>query len=78
VFKEKMSSKTANSNLNTGITGPLTLRVVDPETSVENGGKVTKYKISVNYNGQEWDLWKRYKEFHTLNEKVNNHFSFVH
>ncbi|CAF0921870.1 unnamed protein product [Rotaria sordida] len=65
-----MSSETANSNSKTGITGPLALRVVDAQTSTENDGKVTKYKISVNYNGQEWDLWKRYKEFQTLNDKL--------
>ncbi len=66
-----MNSSTAtNSNVN--ITGPLTLHVIDAQTSAENGRKFTKYKVSVNYNGQEWEIWRRYKEFHTLNEKVNN------
>jgi hypothetical protein len=66
-----MNSSTANSG-NSTITGPLTLRVVDAQTSAENGRKFTKYKVSVNYNGHESDIWRRYKEFHTLNEKVNN------
>jgi hypothetical protein len=71
ILKEKMNSSTAtNSNVN--ITGPLTLHVIDAQTSAENGRKFTKYKVSVNYNGQEWEIWRRYKEFHTLNEKVNN------
>jgi hypothetical protein len=69
-FKEKMSSSTATSS-NVSITGPLTIHVVDAQTSAENGRKFTKYKVTVNYNGQEWDIWRRYKEFHTLNEKVN-------
>jgi hypothetical protein len=68
-----MSGSTAsNSNVN----GPLILRVVDAQTSAENGRKFTKYKVSVNYNGQEWEIWRRYKEFHTLNEKVNYKFNF--
>ncbi len=70
LFEEKMNSPMASSPT-AGITGTLTLRVVDAQTSAENGRKFTKYKVSVNYNGQECDIWRRYKEFHTLNEKVN-------
>jgi hypothetical protein len=66
-----MSSSTASSS-SAGATGSPTLRVVDAQTSAENGRKFTRYKVSVNYNSQEWDIWRRYKEFHTLNEKVNN------
>jgi len=65
-------TSTAAGNSNPVITGPLTLHVVDSQTSAENGRKFTKYKVTVNYNGQEWDVWRRYKEFHTLNEKVHN------
>ncbi len=75
ILKEKMNSSTA-TNSNTNITGPLTLHVSDAQTSAENGRKFTKYKVSVNYNGQEWEIWRRYKEFHTLNEKVNYKFNF--
>ena len=64
-------NNSAASNANVSITGPVTLRVVDAQTSAENGRKFTKYKVSVNYNGQEWEIWRRYKEFHTLNERVN-------
>jgi len=70
VFKEKMNNSAASSS-NVSITGPVILHVVDAQTSAENGRKFTKYKVSVNYNGQEWDIWRRYKEFHTLNERVN-------
>jgi serum/glucocorticoid-regulated kinase 3 len=69
ILKEKMNSSTA-TNSNANITGPLTLHVIDAQTSAENGRKFTKYKVSVNYNGQEWEIWRRYKEFHTLNEKL--------
>jgi hypothetical protein len=68
-----MNSSTASSS-SANTTGPLTLRVIDAQTSAENGRKFTKYKVSVNHNGQEWDIWRRYKEFHTLNEKVSNVF----
>ena len=68
-----MSSSTASSS-NTSMTGSITLRVVEAQTSAENGRKFTKYKVSVNYNGQEWDVWRRYKEFHTLNEKATSNF----
>ncbi|CAF1270132.1 unnamed protein product [Adineta steineri] len=64
-----MNTSTAN-NTNGGIKGSLTIHVVDAQTSAENGRKFTKYKVSVNYNGQEWDIWRRYKEFHTLNDKL--------
>ena len=64
-----MSGSTASSS-HININGPLTLRVVDAQTSAENGRKFTKYKVSVNYNGREWEIWRRYKEFNTLNEKV--------
>jgi hypothetical protein len=76
VFKEKMSSTTASSS-SPNITGTLTLRIVDAQTSAENGRKCTKYKVSVNYNGQEWDIWRRYKEFYTLNDKVSKICLFV-
>ncbi|UJR16199.1 hypothetical protein I4U23_003109 [Adineta vaga] len=66
---EKMSGSSAN-NFTITINGPLTLRVVDAQTSAENGRKFTKYKVSVNYNGREWEIWRRYKEFNTLNEKL--------
>ena len=69
IFTEKMSNSTASSVTPT-LTEPLTLRVIDAQTSTENARKFTKYKVSVNYNGQEWEIWRRYKEFHTLNEKV--------
>lgn len=68
-LKEKMSGSSA-SNSTISITGALILRVVDAQTSVENGRKFTKYKVSVNYNGREWEIWRRYKEFNALNEKV--------
>ena len=55
----------------------LALRVVDAQTSAENGRKFTKYKVSVNYNGREWEIWRRYKEFNTLNEKVEKAFFFL-
>jgi hypothetical protein len=70
-----MSGATASSS-NANITGSLILHVVDAQTSAENGRKFTQYKVSVNYNGHEWDIWRRYKEFHTLNEKVNYKFNF--
>ena len=54
------------SNSNVSITGPLTIRVVDAQTSAENGRKFTKYKVTVSYNGNEWDIWRRYKEFLVL------------
>ncbi len=41
-----MSSKTVSSNSNTRITGPLALGVIDAQTSAENGGNFTKYKVS--------------------------------
>jgi len=69
-----MSGSTA-SNSNPNVNGPLTLHVVDAQTSAENGRKFTKYKVSVNYNGREWEIWRRYKEFNALNEKVRK-FSF--
>lgn len=65
-----MSSSTPSSS-NASSTGSLTLRVVDAQTSAENGRKFTKYKVCASNNGQEWEIWRRYKEFHTLNEKVN-------
>ncbi len=66
-----MSGSTAsNSNVNATANSPLTLRIVDAQTSAENGRKFTKYKVSVNYNGREWEIWRRYKEFNSLNEKV--------
>ncbi|CAF1042341.1 unnamed protein product [Rotaria sordida] len=64
-----MSSPTASSS-KASTTGSLTLHVIDAQTNTENGRKFTQYKITVNYNGQEWDMWRRYKEFHTLNEKL--------
>ncbi|CAF3351608.1 unnamed protein product [Rotaria socialis] len=64
-----MNSSTASSS-NTHPTGSLTLHVLDAQTSAENGRKFTKYKVAVNYNGQDWEIWRRYKEFHTLNEKL--------
>jgi hypothetical protein len=64
-----MSGSTA-SNSNVNANSPLTLRIADAQTSAENGRKFTKYKVSVNYNGREWEIWRRYKEFNTLNEKV--------
>ena len=69
LFVEKMSGSTA-SNSSPSVNGPLTLRVVDAQTSAENGRKFTTYKVSVNYNGREWEIWRRFKEFNTLNEKV--------
>jgi hypothetical protein len=70
---EKMSGSTAsNSNVN----GPLILRVVDAQTSAENGRKFTQYKVSVNCNGREWEIWRRYKEFNALNEKVRKFYLF--
>ena len=51
-FKERMSSATASSSSANTI-GSLTLHVVDAQTSAENGRKFTKYKVSVNHNGQE-------------------------
>jgi hypothetical protein len=68
-----MSGSTA-SNSNSNVNGPLTLRVVDAQTSAENGRKFTKYKVSVNYNGREWEIWRRFKEFNALNEKVRKLF----
>lgn len=65
-----MSNSTASSST-ASLNGPVSLRVTDAQTSVENGRKFTKYKVSVNYNGQEWEIWRRYKEFHNLNEKVS-------
>ena len=62
---------TAANNTNAPVKGSLILHVVDAQTSAENGRKFTKYKVTVNYNGQEFEIWRRYKEFHTLNEKVN-------
>lgn len=67
-----MSAQTA-INSNPTITGPLSLRVVEAQTSAENGRKFTKYKVVVNYHGQEWEIWRRYKEFHTLNERVDRY-----
>jgi len=64
-----MSNSTASSST-ASLNGPVGLRVTDAQTSAENGRKFTKYKVSVNYNGQEWEIWRRYKEFHTLNEKL--------
>ncbi|CAF1553285.1 unnamed protein product [Adineta ricciae] len=64
-----MSGSSA-SNSTIPINGALTLRIVDAQTSVENGRKFTKYKVSVNYNGREWEIWRRYKEFNALNEKL--------
>jgi hypothetical protein len=70
-----MSSSTASSS-NSNINGMLTLHVVDAQTSAENGRKFTKYKVSVNHNGREWEIWRRYKEFNTLNDKVRNRFFY--
>ena len=67
---EKMSGSTA-SNSTANVNSPLTLSVVDAQTSAENGRKFTKYKVSVNHGGREWEIWRRYKEFNTLNEKVS-------
>jgi len=64
-----MSGSSA-SNSNPSVSGPLTLRVVEAQTSAENGRKFTKYKVCVNYNGRDWEIWRRFKEFNTLNEKV--------
>jgi hypothetical protein len=74
-----MSSSSTASNSNPNTTGPLTLHVVESQTSAENGRKFTKYKVSVNYNGREWEIWRRFKEFNTLNDKVGNShfFSFL-
>lgn len=69
-------SSSAASGSHTNTIGSLTLRVLDAETTAENGRKFTKYKVVVNYNGQEWEIWRRYKEFHTLNEKVNKNYLF--
>ena len=74
-FQERMSSAAAN-NANDSSSSSLILRVTDVQTGVENGRKCTKYKVSVNYNSQELELWKRYNEFHTLNEKVSIVFIF--
>ena len=71
--KEKMSGSTASSSTS-NINGTVTLRVTEAQTSAENGRKFTKYKVSVNHNGREWEIWRRYKEFNTLNEKVGNGF----
>ena len=71
-----MSGSTA-SNSTSNINGPLTLNVVDAQTSAENGRKFTTYKVSVNYNGREWEIWRRYKEFNTLNEKVWENFCLI-
>ncbi|CAF3645275.1 unnamed protein product [Rotaria sordida] len=68
-YSETMSNSTASSTTS-NINDSLTLRVVDAQTSTENGRKFTKYKVSVNYNGREWEIWRRYKEFNTLNEKL--------
>ena len=68
------STTTTANNTNAVLPGSLTLRVSDAQTSAENGRKFTKYKVIVNYNGQEWEIWRRYKEFHTLNEKVSYDF----
>ena len=70
LITEKMINTAAN-NTNAPVKGSLILHVVDAQTSAENGRKFTKYKVTVNYNGQEFEIWRRYKEFHTLNEKVN-------
>ena len=77
VFKEKMSSSMASSS-NTSIVRSIVLRVVEVETSVENRRKFTRYRVSVNYNGQEWYVWRRYKEFHALNEKATINFILIH
>jgi len=71
-----MSSSTASSS-NLNVNGMLTLHVVDAQTSAENGRKFTKYKVSVNHNGREWEIWRRYKEFNALNDKVRNMFFFI-
>lgn len=65
-------SGSAASNSTPIINNSLTLHVVDAQTNAENGRKFTKYKVSVNYNGREWEIWRRYKEFNTLNEKVRD------
>jgi hypothetical protein len=75
LFQERMSSA-ATSNANASSVRSLILRVIDAQTSVENGRKCTKYKVSVNRNGQELEVWRRYNEFYTLNEKVSIVFSF--
>ena len=64
-----MSNSTA-SNSNSDINDSLVLHVIDAQTSVDNGRKFTRYKIIVNYHGREWEIWRRFKEFNTLNEKV--------
>lgn len=69
-FPEKTNMNSAASNSNLNVNGPITLHVVDAQTTAENGRKFTKYKVTVNYNGREWEIWRRYKEFHTLNERV--------
>ena len=76
-FEEKMNTNSAASNSNVNITGPITLHVVDAQTTAENGRKFTKYKVTVNNNGREWEIWRRYKEFHTLNERVMRRRIFV-
>ena len=64
------ATTTTTSSSNQPVTGPIILRVVDGQTSVENGRKFTQYKVSVNHNEREWEIWRRYKEFNALNEKV--------
>lgn len=64
-----MSNSTASSST-ASLNGPVGLRVTDAQTSAENGRKFTKYKVIVNFRGREWEIWRRYKEFNSLNEKV--------
>ena len=63
-----MSSSTASN----ATAGSTSLRVIDAQTSAENGRKFTTYKVSVTVNGHESQLWRRYKEFNALNEKVSS------
>lgn len=70
---EKVASLTTTPTTNTLTpisTNQLTLNVVESQTSVENGRKFTKYKVIVNFRGRQWEIWRRYKEFNSLNEKV--------
>ncbi|CAM2700307.1 unnamed protein product [Rotaria socialis] len=66
----KTMSGSSASSPTLNVNDSLILHVVDAQTSAENGRKFTKYKVSVNYTGREWEIWRRYKEFNTLNEKL--------
>ncbi|CAF0901319.1 unnamed protein product [Didymodactylos carnosus] len=48
----------------------LTINVTDAQTAVDSGKKVTKYKVILKNGNQQWELWRRFKEFHALHDRL--------